>query len=286
MREYEVPIRLGAFLAVFTLLAIWELHAKRRMLSVRKPLRWANNLGLTLLNSVLMRGLLPVTAMSVADFAAGRDIGLLNVFELPFAAAVVVSVVALDLGIYLQHRIFHAVPILWRLHRMHHADLDIDVTTGTRFHPIEVLLSMLIKFVLIMALGPPVVAVLIFETLLNATSMFSHANARMPTALDDIARRFVVTPDMHRVHHSIDPAETRRNFGFNLPWWDRLFGTYQAQPRLGHDAMTIGLEHFRSPQDSYLHRLLAQPFKSTPKPFDPAEVVKSRDQSGWRAGSP
>ena len=196
----------------------------------------------------------------MAALAQERGWGLFNNLELPAALAIVVSAIALDLLIYLQHVMFHAVPALWRLHRMHHADLDIDVTTGARFHPIEIVLSMLIKLAAVAVLGAPAVAVVIFEVLLNATAMFNHANLRLPEGVDRFLRLVVVTPDMHRVHHSIVPAETNSNFGFNLPWWDRLLGTYRAQPAAGHEAMTIGIEQFRTPKDLRLDRLLVQPF--------------------------
>ncbi len=172
----------------------------------------------------------------------------------------VVGALALDFVIYLQHVMFHAVPNLWRLHMMHHADLDIDVTTGTRFHPIEILLSMVIKMAAVVAIGPPVAAVFVFEVLLNGTAMFNHGNVKLPLALDRVLRLFVVTPDMHRVHHSVFPFETNSNFGFNMPWWDRLMGTYRPQPRLGHEGMTIGLNQFRDPARLTLPRMLALPF--------------------------
>jgi sterol desaturase/sphingolipid hydroxylase (fatty acid hydroxylase superfamily) len=257
----EVPVRLGAFLGIFVAMAVWEVLAPRRTLHEPKSLRWTNNLALTVLNSVLVRVILPVVAIGVAGFAAERGMGVLNIVTLPHAWAIVVSVLALDLAIYLQHLMFHAVPLFWRLHRVHHADLDFDVTTGARFHPIEIALSMLIKFAVILVLGPPAVAVLIFEVLLNATSMFNHGNVRLPARVDRVLRWLVVTPDMHRVHHSIDPRETNSNFGFNVPWWDRLFGTYRAQPRAGHDAMTIGIEQFRERRELWLDRMLLQPFR-------------------------
>ncbi len=258
---HEVPVRLGAFLAIFATMAVWEVLAPRRALHERKTLRWTNNLALTVLNSVLVRAILPVVAIGVAGFAAERGMGVLNIVTLPHAWAIVVSVLALDAAIYLQHLMFHAVPLFWRLHRVHHADVDFDVTTGARFHPIEIALSMLIKFAVILLLGPPAVAVLIFEVLLNATSMFNHGNVRLPVRIDRVLRWLVVTPDMHRVHHSIDPRETNSNFGFNVPWWDRLFGTYRAQPRAGHDAMTIGIEQFRERRELWLDRMLLQPFR-------------------------
>jgi sterol desaturase/sphingolipid hydroxylase (fatty acid hydroxylase superfamily) len=179
----------------------------------------------------------------------------------PLWAAVPLAVVLLDLAIYLQHVLFHAVPALWRLHRMHHADLEFDVTTGARFHPLEILLSMAIKLGVVAALGAPAVAVLMFEMLLNATAMFNHSNVRMPARLDSSLRWIVVTPDMHRVHHSVNPREANSNFGFNLPWWDRLFGTYRPEPTAGHESMTIGIEQFREPAEQRLDRMLTQPFR-------------------------
>lgn len=242
---HEVPIRLGFFFGIFALMALWELGAPRRRLAVTKAWRWASNLGLVFLNSVLLRLIFPTAAVGMAVFAEAHGWGVFRVADVPFALMVIASVVALDLIIYLQHVLFHAVPLLWRLHRVHHADLDFDVTTGARFHPIEILLSMLIKFAAIAVLGPPVLAVVLFEVLLNATSMFNHANVRIPPRIDRLLRWVLVTPDMHRVHHSVEDDETNSNFGFNLPWWDRLFGTYCDQPRAGHAAMSIGIRTFR-----------------------------------------
>jgi len=260
--NHELTVRLGVFFGIFAIIAAWELAAPRRTLRESKPLRWTHNLALTVLNSVLVRAALPVAAIGVAALAAERGMGLFNLFHVPHPLAILLSVLALDLAIYLQHLMFHAVPLFWRLHRMHHADLDFDVTTGARFHPIEIILSMLIKFAVILALGPPAVAVLIFEILLNASSMFNHGNVRIPAAIDRVLRWAVVTPDMHRVHHSIKPRETNSNFGFSLPWWDHLFGTYRAEPQAGHEAMTIGIEQFRSPRELWLDRMLLQPFRS------------------------
>jgi sterol desaturase/sphingolipid hydroxylase (fatty acid hydroxylase superfamily) len=213
------------------------------------------------LDTLLVRLLFPTTAVGLALVCEARGWGLLQVMALPAWQTIPLSVVALDLAIYLQHVLFHAVPALWRLHRMHHADQDIDVTTGIRFHPVEILLSMGIKLGVVAALGTPAVAVLVFEVLLNATSMFNHSNVRMPLWLDRILRWVVVTPDMHRVHHSIVRRETNSNFGFNLPWWDRLFGTYRDQPAAGHDDMTIGITQFREPGEQRLDRMLTQPFR-------------------------
>jgi sterol desaturase/sphingolipid hydroxylase (fatty acid hydroxylase superfamily) len=260
--HYEAAIRLGAFLGVFAAMALWELLAPRRPLAVSKALRWVNNLALVALNTVLLRLLFPAAAVGFADFAAGQGWGLINHYGVPFWPAVVLSVVALDFVIWLQHVMVHAIPALWRLHRVHHADLDYDVTTGSRFHPLEIVLSMLIKLAAIMVLGPPVAAVVVFEVLLNATAMFNHGNVGLPAALDRWLRWVVVTPDMHRVHHSTEDDETNSNFGFNLPWWDRLFGTYREAPRGGHLAMTLGIRGFREPrQVNRLPGLLALPFR-------------------------
>jgi sterol desaturase/sphingolipid hydroxylase (fatty acid hydroxylase superfamily) len=258
---YEQLIRLGAFSCVFVAMAAWELVAPKRPLSIGRPTRWPSNLGVVAIDTVLVRILFPTAAVGVALVCEARGWGLFNVVALPFWVATLVSVLVLDLAIYLQHVLFHAVPALWRLHRMHHADLDIDVTTGVRFHPVEIVLSLLIKFGVVVVLGAPALAVLIFEVLLNATSMFNHGNVAMPPAIDRIVRLLVVTPDMHRVHHSILRPETNSNFGFNFPWWDRLFGTYRAQPKEGHEDMTIGLDSFRDPAELRLDRMLLQPLR-------------------------
>jgi sterol desaturase/sphingolipid hydroxylase (fatty acid hydroxylase superfamily) len=260
--QNETAIRLTAFFGVLAIVAGAEFMFPRRRLSVSKLRRWASNLGIVFLNSLVVRLLLPATAAGFAVFAANRGWGVFNYFsEVPVWFAIIASVVILDFAIYLQHVMFHAVPALWRLHRMHHADLDFDVTTGARFHPIEILLSMLIKFAVIAVIGAPVAAVIIFEVLLNATSMFNHGNLRLPLAFDRVLRLFVVTPDMHRVHHSIEDYETNSNFGFSLPWWDRLFGTYKPQPDAGHEAMTIGIRDFREPKlASDLPGMLILPF--------------------------
>ena len=257
----EPMIRIGLFAGVLGVLALWEAAAPRRRREIPRLIRWTNNLGVVVLNTVLVRLALPLAAGGMAVLAAERGWGLLNVFELPFWLAFILSVLALDLAIYMQHVMFHAAPALWRLHRMHHADLEFDVSTGLRFHPIEILLSTGVKLAAIVVLGPPAIAVLVFEVLLNATSMFNHANIRIPGRVDRILRLFVVTPDMHRVHHSVLPNETYSNFGFSLPWWDRLLGTYRPQPREGHKGMTIGIEQFRTPRDLWLDRMLVQPLR-------------------------
>jgi len=244
----ELPVRLGFFFGAFALIAVWELLAPRRTLTVSKSFRWINNLGLVFLNSLVLRLLFPAAAVGVAATASSQGWGLLNHFALPLPVAVFLAVVVLDFVIYLQHVLVHAVPALWRLHRVHHADLDYDVTTGSRFHTLEIILSMLIKFATILVLGPPVVAVIIFEVILNASAMFNHGNIRLPLALDRALRWILVTPDMHRVHHSVEDDEANSNFGFALSWWDRLLGTYRDQPRAGHEGMTIGIHQYRDPR--------------------------------------
>ena len=259
---HEPAIRLGFFFGVFALMALWEILAPRRTLTVSRPWRWANNLGIVFLNTVLVRVIFPTGAVALAITAETRGWGLLSYLMLPPWLTVLIAVVALDLIIYLQHVMVHAVPALWRLHRVHHADLDYDLTTGARFHPLEILLSMLIKFAAILALGPPAVAVLIFEVVLNAMAMFNHGNVRLPLGLDRVLRLLVVTPDMHRVHHSIEDHETNSNFGFNLSLWDRLFGTYKDQPDAGHTGMTIGIREYRNEQEvDRLPGMLALPFR-------------------------
>lgn len=259
--QHELSIRLGFFFGVFFVMALWETLRPCRALSQSRALRWANNLGLVAFNSFLLRLLFPAAAVGMAVLAMESGWGLFNQLSLPLWLTLPLAVVLLDMAIYLQHVMFHAVPLLWRLHRVHHADLDFDVTTGARFHPIEIILSMLIKFGMILVLGPPVVAVVIFEVLLNAVAMFNHGNVQLPPGLDRMVRLLVVTPDMHRVHHSIEAHETNSNFGFNLSLWDRLFGTYRAQPGAGHQGMTIGIDSIREPALCvWLPGLLRLPF--------------------------
>ena len=261
---HEPVIRLGFFLVTFALVALWEVFAPRRALTVSRAVRWASNLGLVVLNTVLLRLMFPLAAVGMAAFCAANGWGLLNHFQVPFVVALPVAVITMDFMIWLQHVMLHAVPVLWRLHQVHHADPDYDLTTGARFHPIEIVLSMLVKFASITVLGPPVMAVVVFEVLLNATAMFNHGNIRLPVALDRVLRWFIVTPDMHRVHHSVEDDETNSNFGFNLPWWDRLFGTYRAQPRAGHDRMTIGIHGHSDPREvARLPGMLLMPFRGT-----------------------
>jgi len=259
--QNEVAIRVGFFFGVFAIITFWEVIAPRRALTVSKAVRWANNLGLVFFNSFILRLLFPAAAVGMAAFASAQGWGIFNYYDVSPVIAIVASVVAMDFIIYLQHIMLHAVPLLWRLHRVHHADLDFDVTTGARFHTIEIILSMLIKLATIAVLGPPAFAVVIFEVVLNATAMFNHGNVRLPLGLDRLLRWIVVTPDMHRVHHSVEDDEANSNFGFNLPWWDRLFGTYRDQPRAGHENMSIGIHTYRDPKlVSWLHGMLWLPF--------------------------
>jgi len=261
MLDSDAPLRFAIFIAAFTVLAAWEVLAPRRKLAAPKRQRWTANLAILVTNTVLVRAIFPAAAVGIAAFAEARGVGLLHAIDVHPGLKILLALAALDLAIYLQHVMFHAVPLLWRLHRAHHADLDIDVTTGTRFHPVEMLLSMAIKAAAILVIGAPAMAVLVFEIALNASSMFNHSNVRIPRRLDSVLRWLVVTPDMHRVHHSIRGEETNRNFGFNLPWWDRLFGTYQAQPRDGHEGMTIGIPGFRDPRRSTTYAgILSIPF--------------------------
>jgi sterol desaturase/sphingolipid hydroxylase (fatty acid hydroxylase superfamily) len=267
----EIAVRLAAFAAVFAVMGAWELLAPRRDLSVGRRPRWPGNLGIVVVDALAVRLIIPTAAVGMALIAAERGWGLLNLAGWPGWLVGILGFLLLDLVIYAQHVVFHHVPVLWRLHRMHHADLDIDVTTGIRFHPVEILLSMLIKIAAVLAFGIPALAVVVFEVVLNATSMFNHSNVAMPERLDRIVRWLLVTPDMHRVHHSIERRETDSNFGFNLPWWDRLFGTYRPAPEAGHVGMTLGIPIFRDPAELRLDRLLTQPFRNDHAP-DPAST--------------
>ncbi len=258
--EHEAYIRLGAFLGVFAFMATWELVAPRRALTTSKSKRWFCNLAILALNPVAVRLTFPVLPVGLAWIAQERGWGLLNQVMLPTWAEIIIGLLLLDFIIYLQHVFFHAIPVLWRLHMVHHADLDLDVTSGLRFHPLEIILSMGIKLVVVGALGPAPAAVLVFETVLNATAMFSHSNVAVPLAVDEWLRLLVVTPDMHRVHHSVILKETNSNFGFNVPWWDRLLGTYRDQPLKGHADMVIGLARFRDSKLLGLGRLIKLPF--------------------------
>ena len=278
----EKPIRMSFFFGMLIVMALWEILAPRRALTISKTVRWVNNLGLVFFNSFLLRVIFPAAAVGMAVFASENGWGIFNYYEVPFWVAVVVSVVVMDFIIYLQHVMVHAVPALWRVHRMHHADLDFDVTTGARFHPLEIILSMLIKFATIIVLGPPVLAVVIFEVVLNATAMFNHANVRLTLGLDHILRWIIVTPDMHRVHHSVEDDEANSNFGFNLPWWDRFFGTYRDQPRGGHDGMKIGIRKYREAKEvAWFPGMMMLPFKGKISDY----AINRRQWSDQESGS-
>lgn len=265
----ESIVRLGCFLGVFALVASLESLFPRRHRQIGRPRRWLSNIGISFLNQAIARPIVPVSAIALATQAEQNGTGLLQIVAIPMVLQAIVAILLLDLAIYGQHALFHAVPFLWRFHQMHHTDTEFDVTTGIRFHPISILLSAIIKLVAVILIGPPAIAVLIFEVLLNATSMFNHSNLKIPAALDRVLRSVVVTPDMHRVHHSVMPAETNSNYGFNFPWWDRLFGTYNPRPAKGHEQMEIGLEYFRDRRELGLGRMLSQPFRKaagrTPK---------------------
>lgn len=267
---HEPWIRLGAFLGIFVFMALWEFIAPKRPRSVPRRARWVGNLGIVGLNTLLMRVVLPTTAVGVAVATQAQGAGLLQMVQAPDAMKFVAALVLLDLAIYLQHVLFHAVPGLWRLHRMHHADVDVDATNALRFHPIEILLSMAIKFAVIAALGAPPAAVVVFEVLLNGLAIFNHSNVNLSGTADRVLRWLVVTPDMHRIHHSWHAAEHNSNYGFNLTVWDRLFGSYRAHPRDGQLDMTLGLADWRAPQWRRLDRMLVQPFVDPqPLPTDP-----------------
>jgi len=260
--QNEGPIRLSIFLGILVIMALWELAAPRRYLRMSKWRRWGSNLGLVVVNTLVMRLVFPILAVGAAIWARENGWGLFNMFSLPEWLEVAAAVILLDMAIYWQHRLFHMIPLFWRMHRMHHADRDFDVTTALRFHPLEIVVSMVIKLALVVVLGPAALAVLIFEVLLNGTAMFNHANVVLPAGLDRRLRLVLVTPDMHRVHHSVASKEFNRNFGFNLPWWDHLFGSYKAQPEQGHDAMEIGLRAYDPSVCANLLWMLVLPFKA------------------------
>jgi len=260
MLENEAVIRLGFFLGALFVLALLEWIAPRRVLRTPKPARWFANLGIVTVDTLAVRILFPVLPAGFAVLCRQEGWGILNVFQVPYGIAVIAGVVLFDFFIYVQHVLFHHLPALWRLHMIHHADLDFDLTTGIRFHPLEIILSAGIKLFLVYLFGPPAVSVILFEIILNGTAMFSHSNLKLPLGLDGVLRLLVVTPDMHRVHHSVILRERNSNFGFNLSVWDRLLGTYRPQPEKGHEGMVIGLANFRDPSRLRLLHLLALPF--------------------------
>lgn len=275
--EWEPMVRMAALLGMLALMASWEALAPRRALTVGKAWRWLNNGGIIITGTVLIRLVFPAGLVGLGLFVETQGWGLLQVVELPGWAVLLVAVVVLDFTVWAQHVLFHAVPALWRLHRMHHADLDFDLTTGLRFHPIELLLSYGIKATVVVAIGAPALAVLVFEAILSSLALFNHSNARIPLVIDRVLRWFIVTPDFHRVHHSWYPRETNSNFGFNLSLWDRLLGTYRAQPRDGHEGMTVGLKQFREPSWERFDRMLVQPFVSVTPQYPLPERGESAD---------
>ena len=260
--EYESYIRLGSFLGIFVLLTIWEISSPKRKLLQLRRFRWFGNIGLIVISSVLIRFIIPTAAVGVALHVAQHQVGFLSHIDIPFIIKFFIAFILLDLSVYFQHVMFHALPMFWRFHRVHHSDLDCDITTGVRFHPFEMLLSILYKFLVIISIGAPVITVVIFEVVLNAASMFTHSNIKIPQSIERLLRLIVVTPDMHRIHHSINENETNSNFGFFISIWDRLFGTYIKDPQQGHENMQIGLEGFREPKWQNLRWLIYLPFVS------------------------
>lgn len=259
----EPMVRLSVFISILVIMMSLEILSPKRALSVSKSYRWVNNIALVVFNTILMRLLLPVATVGIALYATEHRYGVFSFLDLAKWLEILLCVLLLDLAIYWQHRIFHKVPWLWRLHRVHHIDQDIDVTTGSRFHPIEIFFSLLIKFSIVMILGVPVEAVILFEVILNATAMFNHANIALPSVLDRYLRYVLVTPDMHRVHHSRIVSETNSNYGFNIPLWDRIFSSYIDQPQQGHKEMKIGVESFDDqPATQNVFKLLINPFKN------------------------
>lgn len=259
--ENEVFLRIASFVGILSLIAMWEIVAPRRPLTTRKGSRWLANLSMIAIATFIIRFTFPLLPVGLAILAREQGWGILNLISLPSWLAVTIALLALDLVIYLQHVMFHFLPVLWRLHRMHHSDLDLDASSGNRFHPMEIMISIGIKLGAVLIIGPSPFAVLLFEILLNAAAIFNHGNIRIPLGIDRWLRTVLVTPDMHRVHHSIIPRETNSNFGFSLSWWDFLCGTYRTQPSAGHLEMTIGLKEYRNPDRLTLPRLLVQPFE-------------------------
>ena len=264
--QNESILRLSSFVVVFFVIAMWEWLSPKRKRLKSLTTRWVNNLSLMIINTLLIRVFFPMAAVGIALIISEQQIGLLNLIEIHPIAAVTLSVILLDCAIYWQHRLMHKIPLLWRMHRVHHADPEFDVTTGLRFHPFEIAISMIYKTLIIALLGAPVLAVLIFELLLNAGSLFNHGNINLSAKIDTALKRVIVTPDMHRIHHSTDAIESNRNFGFALSWWDHLFGSYQSTPDVAHEAMPIGLDEYRDPKHAvFLTGVLSIPFINTHK---------------------
>ena len=256
----ELQIRLGCFLGLFALLAIAEVIIPRRDLKIPRLKRWGNNLGLSAFNSILVKMMFPIAGTGLAVLCMENQWGLLNFLNLPIWLGIGIYIIVFDFSIYWQHRLFHLVDPLWRLHRMHHTDLDYDITTGNRFHPLSIVISIVIKMIVVLIMGPVLVAVLISEVLLNLTSMFNHSNIQLPQKVDKLLRLVLVTPDMHSIHHSQDELEHNCNFGFCFPWWDRMFSTYLDEAALAHQSLKIGIKGFDEDNSIWIHNLLVQPF--------------------------
>lgn len=260
MAELEPYLRLGIFIGVLLIMMLWEWWRPLRT-DQKRLRRWPSNLLLVFVNTIVVRLLLPGVTVATAITMQQHQFGLFNWLDFHLALEALLAIILFDAAIYWQHRIFHRIPALWKIHRMHHSDTELDFTTGARFHPVEIILSVLVKIVVITLLGASFWAVLIFEIILNVSAMFNHGNIRLPRKVDKILRKLVVTPDMHRVHHSIFPAEHHQNFGFNLSIWDQLFNSYCAQPHEGHKMMRIGLSYFRAPKEARLDKMMTQPFR-------------------------
>lgn len=260
--QIEPYLRGGFFLGLLSLFLVAEWLLPRRQKSMQTSRRWMTNFGMTFISNIVVRLMEPVTAMLAAGYAIEKGWGLLNIIEMPAWLAFIVAIILLDLAIYVQHVATHKIPLLWRLHKVHHSDRDFDTSTALRFHPVEIIISMIYKVGIILLLGPAILAVLIFEILLNGCAMFNHSNLNLPARFDQLLRLLIVTPDMHRVHHSVRPKETNSNYGFSLSIWDRLFKTYVAQPKDGHFDMTIGLHAYQSEQPTQLIWSLWLPFRS------------------------
>ncbi len=261
LTQHPDQSRLIIFFAVLLIMAILEFLLPKRKVNAKRGIRWSSNIGIVVLDSIVARIILPTTTIAVALYADAKGLGLFNIIFQDSWLAIVLSILVLDLLIYGQHVVFHKISWLWRFHRMHHSDVHIDVTTGIRFHPVEIILSLLIKFAAILILGVPALAILLFEIILNATAMITHSNLSIPAWLDKLLRIIFVTPDMHRVHHSVHRNETDSNYGFNFSLWDRLFGTYIDQPKDTHEKMQIGINRFRDDREQYIDKLLTQPFR-------------------------
>ncbi|MBQ14243.1 MAG: sterol desaturase family protein [Gammaproteobacteria bacterium] len=262
LADSESSVRLAIFLGVFLLLASAELRYPRRTLAHSKLQRWLSNIGISALNTVLIRITLPIAGVAAALLAQDQQWGILHLIQLPPLLGILVFVAVFDLTIYWQHRLFHVVPLLWRFHRVHHTDMDYDLTTGNRFHPVSILISSAIKIMLVLIMGALPTSILIAEVLLNVTSMFNHSNLKLPSKVDSMLRKILVTPDMHRIHHSTDEFEHNQNFGFNFSWWDRLFNSYLEQANTAHETLDIGITGMQDRESLQLLTMLLQPFRN------------------------